>query len=225
MIVSIKNEVWYIMHSFLKKCTHYHSTAKESILRILHKTILILCLFLGGCITATPLQPRPDSWATSVAPASNLYQVDKNLYRSHQPTAEDRDWLARLQIKTIVNLRKSNPDKKQFPDFQLAHAPMNAATATPAQIALALHEIRTAQTQGNVLLHCLHGSDRTGVVIAMYRVIYQNWSITDAKTEMIQGGYGFNRLLTNLENMMTEEGVAKVKTALAGPCKLNCVFA
>ena len=36
------------------------------------------------------------------------------------------------------------------------------------------------QNQQKVLLHCYHGSDRTGASVAMYRIIFQNWSTADA---------------------------------------------
>ena len=36
-------------------------------------------------------------------------------------------------------------------------------------------------------MHCYHGADRTGLVVAMYRVIYQGWSFDAARSEMIDG--------------------------------------
>ncbi len=56
-----------------------------------------------------------------------------------------------------------------------------------------MQQIRTCreQNQQKVLLHCYHGSDRTGASVAMYRIIFQNWSTTDALAEMKHGGYGF----------------------------------
>ncbi len=42
----------------------------------------------------------------------------------------------------------------------------------------------------SVLIHCLHGQDRTGIVIAAYRIKYQGWSVEDAVKEM--NAYGFH---------------------------------
>lgn len=36
-----------------------------------------------------------------------------------------------------------------------------------------------------VLIHCLGGADRTGVMVAVYRMAFQGWSMEQAKTDMI----------------------------------------
>lgn len=45
--------------------------------------------------------------------------------------------------------------------------------------------------EGNwpLLLHCLHGQDRTGLVAAQFRVIKQNWPIAQARGEMLMMGF------------------------------------
>ena len=55
------------------------------------------------------------------------------------------------------------------------------------------------QNNQRVLLHCYHGSDRTGASVAMYRIIFENWAIDDAVKEMKQGVMViilFGRILT-----------------------------
>ncbi|MFO8058262.1 MAG: tyrosine-protein phosphatase [bacterium] len=42
----------------------------------------------------------------------------------------------------------------------------------------------TARLPFPVLIHCRGGSDRTGVMVALYRIAFQNWSIEKAKQEM-----------------------------------------
>jgi len=51
------------------------------------------------------------------------------------------------------------------------------------EIAQTLKIIREHQKQGAVLIHCYHGADRTGIMVAMYRIIYHNWTIEQAKKE------------------------------------------
>ena len=51
-----------------------------------------------------------------------------------------------------------------------------------------MQQIKIAkQNDQRVLLHCYHGSDRTGASVAMYRIIFENWTIDDAVKEMKQG--------------------------------------
>ncbi len=58
-----------------------------------------------------------------------------------------------------------------------------------------------------VLLHCKHGADRTGMMVAIYRVVEQGWSKQAAIAEMTQGGFGYHPIWSNLiryiENMDT----------------------
>ncbi len=41
----------------------------------------------------------------------------------------------------------------------------------------------------SVLIHCLHGEDRTGIVCAAYRIKYQNWPVEKAIAEMYEEGF------------------------------------
>ena len=45
---------------------------------------------------------------------------------------------------------------------------------------------------GPFFVHCQHGSDRTGVCIAAYRIVVQGWTKQDAIREMTGGNYGFH---------------------------------
>ena len=82
------------------------------------------------------------------------------------------------------------------------------------EIAQTLKLIRQHQQEGAVLIHCYHGADRTGIMVAMYRIIYQNWSIKDAKQEMLNGPYGYHSVWKNLEALFTEQTVAEVRQHL-----------
>ena len=63
-------------------------------------------------------------------------------------------------------------------------------------------------------IHCYHGADRTGLIAGMYRIIYQGWSVEEAKAEMQHGPYGYHSIWKNIANLFTEEKVKQVKTQL-----------
>jgi hypothetical protein len=46
------------------------------------------------------------------------------------------------------------------------------------------------ETKGATLVHCMNGQDRSGLAIALYRVIKQGWTCTQAIQEAISLGYG-----------------------------------
>lgn len=187
-------------------------------------------LLASGCATiARPAPgPRPASWARPVAAHAglpNLHRVSATLYRSAQPTREGFAFLseqpnldhADRPIKTVVSLRLSDGD-----------APLVAATSP-----LRLEQIRfkpwrptnedvvkflriaTTPVLQPVLVHCKHGSDRTGVMVAIYRVAYEGWTKEQATSEMIGGGFGFHPIWKNLLRYLNALDVDAIKQQVA----------
>ena len=148
----------------------------------------------------------------------NLYQVDNKLFRSQQLHANDLPTIQSLGIKSMVNLRYFNrhEDEKLFANqsIHLLNRPLLTWNVQPEHIAQILWTIEQQQKNGAVLVHCYHGADRTGVVAAMYRVIYHGWTIEQAKHEMQQGGFGYHSMWKNLDNLFTEDNVYLVQLEL-----------
>lgn len=180
---------------------------------------LLMAASLSACISTTPLDTsvRPKHWATIVNRQTNLYQVSPQLYRSEQPLKADSAALQQLNIKTVVNLRARNKDAVELAqsNMKLVHVPINTWSISSEQLAQALWQIEQAKPQGNVLLHCYHGSDRTGLVTAMYRIIYQNWPIADAQREMKYGGFGFHPVWVNIDQFFTAEKVTQIQQLIS----------
>ncbi|WVM91781.1 tyrosine-protein phosphatase [Halopseudomonas pachastrellae] len=61
---------------------------------------------------------------------------------------------------------------------------------TDTDVIRVLREIRAGQQQGKVLIHCKHGQNRTGLMAAMYRIVFDGWSREQAMAEMLEGGFG-----------------------------------
>ena len=49
-------------------------------------------------------------------------------------------------------------------------------------------------------VHCLHGRDRTGLMTAVYRVVFQSWTADKAYAEMLECGFDMSR--TNLSDAL-----------------------
>lgn len=185
------------------------------------KILLVCTLFISACHTTAPVQPLENTahWATAVEESVNLYQVDKQLFRSEQLTAKDYPLLKQHNVQTIVNLRffDRNDDQQAFgkTDLTLINTPLISWAISPEEVADVLWQIRQAQQKGAVLVHCYHGADRTGLISAMYRVIYQGWSLEEAKREMMQGPYGFHSIWKNMPNFFTVDNVKAIQQRLA----------
>lgn len=190
-----------------------------------NRVFVILPLLLTACTTTETVKISPqntDRWAILVDQSTNLYRIDNKLFRSEQLTEQSQHLLEKQGIKTLINLRffDRNDDQQAFNhgQFTLINAPLLTWYITPKEVAHILWQIKQHQKNGAVLIHCYHGADRTGLISAMYRVIYQNWSLDEAKREMIEGPYGFHSIWKNIENFFTEENVVQIKKELA---KLN----
>lgn len=179
---------------------------------------VIICSLLLSCIStpALPNNKRLLTWAQVIDPVTNLYQVDQRLYRSQQPKPSDISSLQRLHIGTIINLRphQTDQDLSALAPLRLIHVPMRTWAISNAEIAEALIQINHHSQDGGVLVHCQQGADRTGLVIAMYRIIYQQWSIKAAQNEMKHGGFGFHPIWINIDQFFNSQHIEAIKNEI-----------
>ena len=70
-----------------------------------------------------------------------------------------------------------------------------------------------------VLVHCEHGSDRTGAMCAIYRIAAEGWTEKEAIKEMKEGGYGFHKVFFNLEHYIQKLDVTAIKKRAGLPEK------
>lgn len=185
--------------------------------------LLILTLnsvLVTGCVTTKswPTETRPAHWGQALQLTDNFYQISPNLYRSEQPDVNLVLSLKQQGIKRVINLRQSNLDAKVFASqpFDPIHIPINTWSINRKQLLDVMRSIQQAeQAQEKVLVHCYHGSDRTGASIAMYRIIFQNWNKQDAINEMKYGGYGFHPIWSNIDALFSDENIAWIRQQLA----------
>ena len=68
--------------------------------------------------------------------------------------------------------------------------------------------------RGPYLVHCQHGADRTGTMVAMYRMVIQGWSREKAVDELVNGGYGFHPMWKNILEYLQNVNVEKIQSAV-----------
>lgn len=172
-------------------------------------------------LAAPATTQRPASAAMVLDAQANLYQVADNVYRSSQPRLQRQWQLQQLGIRTLINLRFFDPDDDAKTARQLGIRVVNVPLLTwhvrPEQLARAVWEMDQARTRGGVLVHCYHGADRTGLVIAMWRMLRQGWTPEQAREEMLHGPFGYHSMWqrhSNMEHYFTETGLGQVRQAL-----------
>lgn len=144
---------------------------------------------------------RPSAWAQplSLPGVPNLHKVSDTLYRSAQPTGAGMRNLKKLGIETIVNLRSFHSDRDEISNTGLAYEHIYMKAWHPEEEdVIRFLQIVTNPKRTPVLVHCQHGADRTGLMVAIYRIVVQGWSKEDAAREMTEGGFGFHEVWINL---------------------------
>lgn len=165
---------------------------------------------------AVDIAQRPTAWAQPVAESGlhNLHRVTPTLWRSALPDDQGFATADALGIRTIVNLRPG-VDRPSAPmHAALEHIPVWTWHVTDDEI-LAFLRIATDPAKQPVLVHCQHGADRTGVMVAAYRVVVQDWSKDDAIREMQRGGYGYHVIWSNLPRVIQRLDVVEMRARLA----------
>jgi tyrosine-protein phosphatase SIW14 len=126
---------------------------------------------------------------------SNLYKINDCLYRSEQPHKNGMKELQKAGVHTILNLRIGQYDQRKADDTHLIleHVPIHTGRINYNDIVQSLKIIHHSEKP--ILVHCLHGSDRTGCIIAAYRMVYENWSTDEAIQEFTDKNFGYHEEL------------------------------
>lgn len=161
-----------------------------------------ICLVMASpsCTTYDPQPDRPVNWAQAleVEGVPNLHKVSDRLYRSAQPTNEGIRNLEELGITTVVSLRYfSDTDETAGTAVESIRLP-TLTWAPTDEHANSFLEYLSSQEDKTILVHCMHGADRTGAMCAIYRIKLERWEPDEAIREMRHGGFGAHRIWINL---------------------------
>lgn len=130
----------------------------------------------------------------------NFRKVTTGIYRGGQPDRAALEELARDGFKTVVSFRwqkkiveQEERDCREL-DLEFVSIPLNYSN--PPRLADIKNFLNVLEDDQKypVFVHCLHGKDRTGIMVAIYRIIDQDWSVQAAYEEMEACGFHKYRL-------------------------------
>jgi uncharacterized protein (TIGR01244 family) len=119
----------------------------------------------------------------------NFREVNEHLYRGAQPSPEGFKSLAKLGIKTIIDLRGGGPrsaaEEKivKAAGMRYISIPMRGLEAPSDEEIWKALGILDDSSGWPVFIHCRRGKDRTGVVVACYRIVHDHWQNQKALEE------------------------------------------
>jgi tyrosine-protein phosphatase SIW14 len=125
---------------------------------------------------------------------SNFGEVTPRLFRGAQPNKRGYEALARMGIDIVVDTRgnrtKSEGKEVRRLGMQYVAIPWHCPFPRDESFARFLRLMRDNPNK-KVFVHCRLGDDRTGMMIAAYRMAEEGWTADEAMAEMRQ--FGFNR--------------------------------
>jgi protein tyrosine/serine phosphatase len=146
----------------------------------------------------------------------NFGKVSDLLYRGAEPDGRAIGDLEKLGIKTIIDLRIGKEVRQQEQTEAVAHGilytnfPLRGlGRPTDEQVRTILSMIQNSQ--GPVFVHCRHGCDRTGTVVACYRINHDHWSRAQALKEAVH--YGISIFERGMRNYVRAFGTAPAQMA------------
>lgn len=129
------------------------------------------------------------------------YHVDVNIWRGARPRPRDFVMLKNMGIQVVLNLESGMYEKWHRDEGRELGLCLMSGMENPRLLMSdffpptwdeLLASKLVLRSGKKVYVHCLHGVDRTGVVIADYRVRVENWPVDRAIEEMYK--FGFHRL-------------------------------
>ncbi|MGV3631089.1 MAG: dual specificity protein phosphatase family protein [Bacteroidota bacterium] len=144
----------------------------------------------------------------------NLYKVNDSIYRGEQPGSIGMKSLQQLGVKSVLSLRSFATDRSEIKNSGIKRYQerVNTWVMSEGELIEALELL--IRSEKPVYIHCKHGSDRTGTIIAAYRIVFENWSKEAAIEEMLQAQYGFHPCFQNLLYLLEHLDVDRVKREL-----------
>lgn len=120
----------------------------------------------------------------------NFGEVTPHLYRGGQPTREGFKKLSAMGVGIVVDSGRSRRDEKLLHGLQMQYVSLPWYCPFPRdQIFAQFLKLVRDNPDKKVFVHCRLGDDRTGMMIAAYRMAVQGWSAEEAMKEMKAFGF------------------------------------
>lgn len=184
--------------------------------------LLITAMYAYHCRSAGAVETTANSQTAVIRSSEHLYglaglgnvgRVVPSIYRGEQPGPTGYATLRQLGVKTVIDLRTTASEKAQVEKagMRAIAMPIEMSRKGLRQKVDRVVALMADPANQPVYVHCRHGQDRTGIVVAAYRMSQQGWSLPDAEAEM--QAFGFNDVWVNFKSFIRHYNVAGTTTS------------
>jgi protein tyrosine phosphatase (PTP) superfamily phosphohydrolase (DUF442 family) len=170
--------------------------------RLLHRIALPL-------FTLAALSMPGTSGDLSVSGIPNFHQVDEHVYRGGQPDSSAWPNLAKLGVTLVIDLRREDEHSSAAEAQAVRAAGMNYVNVPMKGVVAPGNEavnkiLGLMNSQEHVFIHCKRGADRTGAMVACYRIEHEHWdrgrALAEAKSlGMSWDQFGLKRYVSDFQ--------------------------
>jgi tyrosine-protein phosphatase SIW14 len=127
----------------------------------------------------------------------NFAEVNDHLCRGGVPSNIGLKELSAMHVSMIIDLREpgegTNFEKRavQMLGMKYVNVPFRPLSAPSQEQVEQVLSLLLHKDSGRIFLHCRRGKDRTGTVIACYRMQHDAWDKRTALTEAVKHGMSF----------------------------------
>ena len=148
----------------------------------------------------------------------NFHKVSEDICRSGQPSADEFAFLVTSgEIRSVLNLRDYHDDADEVGTLDIVRfdIPLSAGSITEDDLVRILQTVKRAPKP--ILIHCLHGSDRTGAAVAACRIVFDGWTVEQAVSELMEPEFGHHKTLyKNIPELLRKADWDRIRNEVAG---------
>jgi tyrosine-protein phosphatase SIW14 len=131
-------------------------------------------------------------WAADMqAPGiPNFHRVEDHIFRGGQPPRNAWASLSKLGVKVVIDLRRESEHSSaaerhavEAAGMRYVNIPMNGIVAPSDEEIGKVLALFDRSAGAPVFVHCRRGADRTGTVVACYRIEHDHWNSQRALKE------------------------------------------
>ena len=178
---------------------------------------LVVVFLASSSVAYGAPQAVPVSLSQAEVSVPNMSVVESNLYRGGQPSFQDlrslRDGGVKIDLSLDNEKRLISAEAEQAAALGLKFINIPLSPMHRPSDSEILRFLSVVENKDNepVFVHCVHGRDRTGTMVALYRMHDEEWSADQAYAEMLKNG--FRPFFTSLSASVFDYGAATGRPA------------